>query len=118
MATVSSHILDSVIGDHAGGIRVECYRLSDAGARQQVFNAIANEEGRIAETVSVDSAQQDARYELVFHTAAYFKDKSIPAAEKQIMAEVVVRINMPDAEARYHIPLVLSPHSYTIWWSG
>ena len=116
MAIVSSHILDSVVGDHAQGIRVSCYRLSGSNEKEQVFDVNASEEGRIAETVTVaDSAE----YELIFHSAEYFKGLDVPEHEhKQIMPVVAVRITLSDEQARYHIPLVLSPHSYTLWWSG
>lgn len=120
MATISSHILDSVSGDHARGIRVACYRLNKSGNNQQLFDVIANEEGRISEALGVAPGHQEAQYELVFYVADYFKTQipSLPARGQQIMPEVVIRIRMPSPEARYHIPLVLSPHSYTIWWSG
>ena len=42
----------------------------------------------------------------------------VEAAGVQIMAEVVVRFSMADITARYHIPVILSPNSYSIWWSG
>lgn len=116
MATVSSHILDSVIGSHASGIKVEFYRLTGSADKEQLFEVIANEEGRITEHVEIDPAYPDAQYELVFHSADYFATRTIQ--HKQIMDVVVVRMKLPDADAKYHIPLVLSPHSYTIWWSG
>ena len=114
MATVSSHILDSVVGDHAQGIRVSCYRLGSKHEKDQVFDVHATEEGRIAETVTVKNS---AEYELIFHTGEYFKGLDLPEHE-QIMKVVVVRMTLADEQARYHVPLVLSPHSYTIWWSG
>ncbi|MDH3693155.1 MAG: hydroxyisourate hydrolase [Gammaproteobacteria bacterium] len=123
MATVSSHILDSVSGTHAGGIRVELFRLHDDGGKELVFDAIASDEGRITETVDATVFNSTTEYELIFHTADYFASRpntasAIPVNTKQVLDVVVVRMTMDDAEARYHIPLVLSPHSYTIWWSG
>ncbi|MGI9302578.1 MAG: hydroxyisourate hydrolase [Gammaproteobacteria bacterium] len=118
MATVSSHILDSIVGTHAAGIKVEFDRLSGSAGREQLFEVTADEEGRIAVPVDIDPASTDAHYELVFHSADYFAAQGIAPAGRQIMNVVVVRMNMPDPGARYHIPLVLSPHSYTIWWSG
>ena len=56
--------------------------------------------------------------ELVFHSADYFAAQTESAQKKQILNVVVVRITLPDPEMKYHIPLVLSPHSYTLWWSG
>ena len=56
--------------------------------------------------------------ELVFHTAGYFTVGGLPDDPGQIMDTVLVRISLPDPDARYHVPVVLSPHSYTVWWSS
>ena len=123
MATISSHVLDSIIGDHARGIRVECFRLTGATTKEKVFDVTANEEGRIAVPIVFDPAKSataisDLQYELVFHSAAYFKSQPATPAARQIMDVVVVRIVIPEPGKRIHIPVVLSPHSYTIWWSA
>jgi 5-hydroxyisourate hydrolase len=116
MAIISSHVLDSVIGDHARGIRIEFYRL-DGDVRTQLFDRVADEQGRIMETVAIDEGD-NGQYELVFHTAVYFAAQPQMPEAGQIMDQVVVRIRVPDVNGRIHIPLVLSPHSYTIWWSA
>ena len=118
MAIISSHVLDSIIGTHAGGIRVECFRLAGAANKEKLFDVMANEEGRIAVPVEIDAADRDVQYELVFHSAAYFKSQPATPEARQIMDVVVVRIVIPDPQGKVHIPVVLSPHSYTIWWSA
>lgn len=119
MATVSSHILDSISGRSAGGIKVELFRLQPTTGRERVFEAVADEDGRVSETVEADGT--GVQYELVFHGADYFAGREPPGAVPptvQAVDVVVVRMSMPDPDARYHIPLVLAPHSYTVWWSG
>ncbi len=118
MATVSSHILDSIIGASAAGIRVQLVRIISATERQLLFDTNADQEGRIAETVVIDPALADSEYELIFHSAGYFAGRAIPAGEQQIIKTVVIRFSMPDAGQRYHIPLMLSPHAYSVWWSS
>ena len=53
------------------------------------------------------------RYEVVFHSGEHFG-----APEGVIMSSVVLHIHMPDASRRYHIPMILAPHSYSTWWSA
>ena len=119
MAIISSHVLDSVIGTHASGIRIECFRLAGAASKEKLFDVIANEEGRIAVPVEIDALESnDVQYELVFHSAAYFDSQPAMPKVRQIMDVVVVRIVIPDPQGKVHIPVVLSPHSYTIWWSA
>ena len=116
MATVSSHILDSVSGDHATGIRCQLFQLSKESDRQLVFDVKADDEGRISESVEIEKADRDAEFELVIHSAAYFRMQSIE--EDSMVETIVIRFVMPDSHKRYHMPVMLSPHSYSTWWSS
>jgi 5-hydroxyisourate hydrolase len=117
MATVSSHILDSVTGGSAVGIRVALYRVSVESARQTLFELEADAEGRIIEQVDVSQAPVGSEYELVFHSAEYFASRSLAVEKNAVMKTVVIRFTMTDAEKRYHLPIMLSPHSYSVWSS-
>lgn len=114
MATVSSHVLDSVAGDHAAGIRCQLFQL---GARRQLlFDVRADAEGRIAEVVTIDAANRGAEFELVVFAADYFAARGIK--QDAPVTTVVLRLIMDDDARRYHLPIMLSPHSYSTWWSG
>lgn len=116
MATVSSHILDSVSGDHATGIRCQLFRLNKESDRQLVFDVKADDEGRISESVEIEKANRDAKFELVIHNAAYFSMQSID--DDSMVETIVIRFAMNDKHKRYHLPVMLSPHSYSTWWSS
>jgi 5-hydroxyisourate hydrolase len=115
MATISTHVLDSVIGTHAAGIRVECFRRLPTGQSISVFDVTATQEGRISEAVEADAG---AEFELVFHSAAYYKKMQLPDDGYQVVNSIVIRITTPEADEKYHLPIMLSPHSYSVWWSG
>ena len=115
MATVSSHILDSVKGDHAAGIRCQLFQLGEAG-KSQVFDVGADVEGRIVEIVSIDDSNRGAEFELVIHAAEYFTAQG--GSPGSPVTTVVIRFTMIDDAARYHLPVMLSPHSYSTWWPG
>jgi 5-hydroxyisourate hydrolase len=110
MATISSHILDSVSGKSAAGIRCQLSQLVD-DVRQPVFDVVADAEGRISETVTVDADELGSEFELVMHAADYF------GATNAVVARVVLRFVIDDASRRYHMPVMLAPHSYSTWWS-
>jgi len=116
MTTISSHVLDSVFGDHASGIRVACFRILDENSREKIFDVIANKEGRIVE--KIENSVVGAEYELNFYSTAYFAVQPNMPEVRQIMDTVVVRFTPSELDERIHIPVVLSPYSYTIWWSG
>ena len=112
MATVSSHTLSGVDGSHAGGIAV---RLINLTTGQIVFDTTMDDGGRLMqEVVAPDPA---ARYELVFQTGAYWQGRVSGTHGARIIDEIVVRFTMPDSDGQYHIPLILSPHGYSLWSS-
>lgn len=115
MATISTHVLDSVIGTHASGIRVECFRRLPNGHSTLVFDVYATREGRIAEAIEADAG---AEFELVFHSADYYQNMHLPDDGYQVVNAIVIRINTPEPDEKYHLPIMLSPHSYSVWWSG
>jgi 5-hydroxyisourate hydrolase len=51
-------------------------------------------------------------------TGNYFVAQSLPQPTKQIVKEVVIRFSMPDPNGSYHIPLMIAPNSYSVWWSS
>ena len=117
MATISSHTLNSVDGSHAGGIAVALYKIGPSEKRDLVFETATDEGGRVSETVAADRVDGEAQYEMVLQVGDYFAARMPAEDGAQIVREVVVRFAMPDPEARYHIPMMLAPHSYSVWWS-
>ncbi len=112
MAVVSSHTLNGVDGSHAGGIAVRLLNL-DTGAT--VFETAMDDGGRLVQEVA--DPDPHARYELVFQTGTYWDARVAQSHGTRLMQEVVVRFAMPDPAGRYHIPLILSPHGYSLWSS-
>ena len=73
MAVISSHVLDSVKGISAAGIRVEFFRLSESHSAQRLFETHSDSEGRISEPVALEDNPVGTIYELVFHTGTIFR---------------------------------------------
>jgi 5-hydroxyisourate hydrolase len=113
MATISSHILDSVSGRSAQGIRCQLNLVNQDQTRQIVFQIAADAEGRIAE--SIDSPDTSKEYELIFYAAEYFSSQGLTASVN--VRKVVINFEMDDPDKRYHLPIMLAPHSYSTWWS-
>ena len=116
MATVSSHILDSVSGKSAVGIRSQLFQLVSDTERKLVFDVVADQEGRVVEAVVIDDANRGCEFELVFHGIDYFRSQGLDAGS--MVKTVVIRFVMGDDQRRYHMPVMLSPHSYSTWWSS
>jgi 5-hydroxyisourate hydrolase len=112
MAIVSSHILDSVRGTHAAGIRCQLLRRVPNAPGEVLFDVHADHEGRIAETVAIGDDHLGSEFELLLHAAEYFQ------TDTARVPVVVIRFIVEDADQRCHLPVMLSPHSYSTWWSN
>ena len=117
MPTISSHVLDSIAGKSATGVLVKCFRLGDAGSKTEVFNVVSDEEGRISQTFALSTGLTEETFELEFFTQSYFESAHPEIAINQNMCSAIARFSLSERERKFHIPLVLSPHSYTFWWS-
>jgi 5-hydroxyisourate hydrolase len=118
MAVISTHTLDAVQGTHAGGIKVTLARLEDSGRRTVIFCKQTDPGGRLLEEIASEAVDVSAQYELVFETGPYFAAQLPDRDARQIVSEIVLRFTMPDATAKYHLPVILSPNGYSVWWSS
>ena len=113
MAVVSSHVLDGVRGLHASGVQA---KLSNLNSGISLFRSSTDASGRLSESISLAGFNPDDRYELIFVTGDYWADLGNIGASR--LNEIVIRFTMPDREARYHLPVILSPNGYSMWHSG
>ena len=117
MTTISSHILDSTTGQDASGVRVTCHRLLGTSESEAVFEIQSGDDGRISIEINTDTDPLKTGYELVFYSGEYFAKTQTSEDNSSIVSEVVVRVDLSEAPARCHVPVLIAPHNYTIWWS-
>lgn len=113
MGRLTTHVLDTARGRPAAGLALELAAL--VPERTVLATATTDADGRLAAPLLDGAAMVAGRYELVFHTAAYHRATGAPLAEPPFLEEVVIRFAIADAEAHYHVPLLLSPWSYTTY---
>jgi 5-hydroxyisourate hydrolase len=97
--SLTTHVLDTARGRPAAGIAIEL-TLPDGTTR----SAVTNEDGRAA--LLDDTAAGE--YELAFAVGDYF-------GERAFLDRVPVRFKIVDGAAHYHVPLLVSPWSYTTY---
>ena len=110
MATLSSHLLNSVNGTHAEGVKVVIYQINSNGDKKNFFETKTSKEGRILKDFNLSKEDCECDYEMICKTANYF-------SEKKIVSEISVKFRMEDPNKKYHIPIIISPNGYSIWWS-
>ena len=103
---LTTHVLDTAHGRPAPGIAIELARLE--GDDREVLRRIAtNADGRTDEPLLADGELSAGEYELVFSVGDYFA--------AGFLDRVPVRFRVADADADYHVPLLVSPWSYSTY---
>ena len=110
MAIFSSHLLNSVNGTHANGVKVTINQINSSGVKKIFLETETDQGGRILKDFELTSEDCACDYEMVCKTADYF-------LEKNIVTEIIIKFKMEDPKKKYHLPIIMSPNSYTIWWS-
>ena len=110
MATLSSHLLNSVNGTHAKNVDVIIYQIKSNGEKKVFYETKTDSDGRLLKEFILKDEDCKSEYEMVCKTGDYF-------SEKKIISEVVVKFKMTDPNKKYHLPIIIAPNSYSIWWS-
>lgn len=117
MGKLTTHVLDTHSGLPAAGVRIELRTLAD-GAAQLIGSYVTADNGRCAQSLLEDATFSKGRYELTFHVADYFRGRSVPIADPPFIDAAVVRIGIADASQHYHVPLLITPWSYSVYRGG
>ena len=110
MGHLSTHVLDTMNGCPAAGMRVTLEALDGNGGARTIKTLTLNSDGRNdggpllnAETMAV------GRYRLTFAVAAYFREKGVSLPEPAFLDSVPLEFGIADAHGHYHVPLLVSP---------
>ncbi len=115
MAGVTTHILDVSIGRPAQGVRVELYELGGGSGRTLVADVATNADGRTDQPLISAAGARAGRFELIFHVGDYFRRRGVQLADPPFLDVVPIRFGVADAQAHYHVPLLVSPWSYSTY---
>ncbi|ODN69681.1 hydroxyisourate hydrolase [Methylobrevis pamukkalensis] len=113
MGRLTTHVLDAVAGKPAAGVAVTLYRI-DAAGPVVVANATTDADGRISPLVE-EAAFVAGIYELHFLCGAYFRGAGVPLSDPPFLDIVPIRFGIADAGQHFHVPLLLSPYSYSTY---
>ncbi len=109
---LTTHILDTASGIPAAGVDVRVYSLGDE--RILLTSAVTNRDGRTDRALVDDDALHTGSYEIEFDVGAYFTARGDVLAEPPFLGTVVIRVAL-DGEQHYHVPLLVSPWSYSTY---
>jgi len=112
---LSTHVLDTMHGTPAGGMAVALY-TTQAGEATLVKRFTLNADGRNPDGPLYDTASlRKGTYRLVFDVAGYFRSKGVSLPEPSFLDQVGIDFGIADAAQHYHVPLLVSPWSYSTY---
>ena len=112
---LSTHILDTQSGRPASGVAVELLEVANAGQTALLTHIITNLNGRTDKPLIGDRPIPIGRYELRFAIGDYFARMKATLADPPFLDVVPVRFAVADPEGDYHIPLLITPWSYSTY---
>lgn len=117
MGRLTTHVLDTSQGKPGAGIRVELYILNEGkdGARRLLRDIQTNHDGRADKPLLEGGEFSAGEYELVFHAGDYFAAQGVDLPKPRFVDRVVLRFGIADASQHYHVPLLVSPWSFSTY---
>jgi len=111
---LTTHVLDTAAGCPGEGIELALFRVED-GQLIEVNRAKTNDDGRVDSPILTGDDFVCATYELHFAAGDYFRRNGTQLADPAFLDLVVIRFGIADADAHYHVPLLISPYSYSTY---
>ena len=115
MGHLSTHVLDTMHGCPAGGMQVTLQRI-DGLQVETLKQVVLNQDGRNEGGPLLGAGDMAAgRYRLLFEVGAYFRALGVALPEPAFIDTVPVDFGIADANASYHVPLLVSPWTYSTY---
>ncbi len=103
---ISTHILDTSLGQPAANVDVTLERLEGMNWRR-ISQDRTNQDGRISFACPAESGT----YRLQFEVEPYFRQQGL----KPFFVEAPVVFAISDTSRKYHVPLLLNPYGYSTY---
>ena len=113
MGKLTTHVLDTAAGKPAAGMKIELWFVGPQ-KHEMLKSVQTNSDGRIDAPLLAGEDLKAGTYQLVFHVGAYFRDQHNADAEK-FLKFVPISFIVSDANANYHVPLLVSPWAYSTY---
>lgn len=117
MGQLTTHVLDTSAGLPAAGVRIEVHALGTA-APILLIGVSTGTDGRCPAPLLAGAQFELGRYSLTFHVAEYFRARGLQLPEPAFLEEAVIHIGIARPDQHYHVPLLISPWSYSVYRGG
>jgi len=114
MGRLTTHVLDTARGRPAAGVAIEVLR-HDAGGWQSLQRTLTNADGRCDAPLLEWAALVAGRHRLAFGAGDYFRAQGMALPDPPFVDVVLIDFGVADAQAHYHVPLLVSPWSWSTY---
>jgi 5-hydroxyisourate hydrolase len=112
---LTTHVLDTARGRPAAGVAIEVARLERAsGRREMLLSTCTNHDGRTDAPLLAPGELEACVYELVFDVGGYFAEL-VSGERAPFLDRIPIRFAVADPTQHYHVPLLVSPWSYSTY---
>lgn len=111
---LSTHVLDTMHGGPAAGMAVALY-TTDGDEATLVKRFTLNADGRSDGPLYDNNTIKVGTYRLVFDVAGYFKARGVTLPEPNFLNRVALDFGVAHTDQHYHVPLLVSPWSYSTY---
>ena len=111
MGKLTTHILDTSMGTPAKEVEIRLYKRNDSSLKL-INSAKTNEDGRCNEPLLSGDLFEEGCYEIEFNIGHYYATKDIDCP---FLKDVVIRFYISNSDENYHVPLLISPFSYSTY---
>jgi len=108
---VTCHVLDASLGKPASGVGVSLGKLGEVGSFTPLAEGITDYDGRCLTLLPSTVRLASGMYKIVFQTGIYFSGTT----RETFYPIVEITFNLVHPEQHYHVPLLISPWSYTTY---
>jgi 5-hydroxyisourate hydrolase len=113
---LTTHVLDTMHGCPAAEIQIQLWRILTSGEGRELLRSTRTTgTGRTDAPLLQGAELLPGSYELIFAVGAYFASWKLALPEPAFLDLVPVRFGIADAEAHYHVPLLVSPWAYSTY---
>jgi len=109
MSEITTHVLDTSLGQPAAGVPVTLDARDAAAGWKQLGRGTTDADGRLRNLAP--GPLPAGTYRLTFETRAYFESRQTVS----FYPEIAIVFEVRDAAAKYHVPLLISPYGYSTY---
>jgi 5-hydroxyisourate hydrolase len=113
---LTTHVLDTARGRPAANLQLQLFRLEPSNDGRSLLKEVrTNADGRTNAPLLGEGELEGGVYEIVFDVGEYFAGGGTEVSGPPFLGRVPVRFGIADPSSHYHVPLLVSPWSYSTY---